>query len=37
MIEQTDELTLQMENKIDDRSLKAQKIPLSFVLKARKA
>lgn len=37
MVEQTDEATLQKKNEIDDRSLKAQKIPLSFVFKARKA
>lgn len=37
MIEQTDESTLQMKGEIDDRSRKAQKLPLSFVFKARKA
>lgn len=37
MIEQTDEKTLQMTGKIDDRSRKAQRLPLSFVFKARKA
>jgi len=37
MIEQTDEKTLQMTGEIDDRSRKAQKLPLSFVFKARKA
>jgi SAM-dependent methyltransferase len=37
MIEQTNESTLQMTGEIDDRSRKAQKLPLSFVFKARKA
>ena len=37
MIEQTNEKTLQMTGVIDDRSRKAQKLPLSFVFKARKA
>lgn len=37
MIEQTDESTLQLEGEMDDRSKKAQKLPLSFVFKARKA
>lgn len=37
MIEQTNEKTLQMTGEIDDRSRKAQKLPLSFVFKARKA
>ncbi len=37
MIEQTNESTLQMTEEIDDRSRKAQKLPLSFIFKARKA
>lgn len=37
MIEQTDEGTMQMTGEIDDKSRKTQKIPLSFVFKARKA
>ena len=37
MIEQTNEKTLQMTGEIDDRSRKAQMLPLSFVFKARKA
>jgi hypothetical protein len=37
MVEQTDEKTMQMKGEIDDRSIKAQKLPLSFVFKARKA
>lgn len=37
MIEQTNEKTLQMTGEINDRSKKAQKLPLSFVFKARKA
>ncbi len=37
MIEQTNEKTLAMTGEIDDRSRKAQKLPLSFVFKARKA
>lgn len=37
MGEQTNEKTLQMTGEIDDRSRKAQKLPLSFVFKARKA
>lgn len=37
MVEQTNEKTLQMKGEIDDRSKKAQKLPLSFVFKARKA
>jgi len=37
MVEQTDESTLQMTGEIDDKSMKAQKLPLSFVFKARKA
>ncbi len=37
MVEQTNESTLQMTDEIDDRSTKAQKLPLSFVFKARKA
>lgn len=37
MIEQTNESTLKMKGDIDDRSRKAQKLPLSFVFKARKA
>jgi hypothetical protein len=37
MVEQTDKNTLQMTSEIDDRSKKAQKLPLSFVFKARKA
>lgn len=37
MIEQTDENTLQKTGEIDDRSRKAQKLPLSFVFKVRKA
>jgi len=37
MVEQTDENTLQMTGEVDDRSRKAQKLPLSFVFKARKA
>jgi ubiquinone/menaquinone biosynthesis C-methylase UbiE len=37
MIEQTNEKTLQMTGEIDDRSRKAQKLPLSFAFKARKA
>ena len=36
MVEQTNECTLQMNGEIDDKSRKAQKIPLSFVFKARK-
>lgn len=37
MIEQTNENTLQMIGEIGDRSKKAQKLPLSFVFKVRKA
>jgi ubiquinone/menaquinone biosynthesis C-methylase UbiE len=37
MVEQTDDETLQMEGDIDDRSKKAQKLPLSFIFKTRKA
>jgi len=37
MVEQTDEDILQMTVKIDDKSRKAQNIPLYFVFKARKA
>lgn len=37
MVEQTNENTLQMSGDIDDRSQKAQKLPLSFVFKVRKA
>lgn len=37
MIEQTDEKTLQLKDEVDDRSRKAQKLPLSFVFKVRKA
>jgi SAM-dependent methyltransferase len=37
MIEQTNESTLQLNGEISDRSKKAQKLPLSFVFKARKA
>jgi SAM-dependent methyltransferase len=37
MVEQTNENTLQMTGEIDNRSRKAQKLPLSFVFKARKA
>jgi SAM-dependent methyltransferase len=37
MVEHTNENTLQMTGEIDDRSRKAQKLPLSFVFKARKA
>lgn len=37
MVEQTNEKTLQMTGEIDDRSRKAQNLPLSFVFKARKA
>ncbi len=37
MIEQTNEKTLQMTGEVNDRSKKAQKLPLSFVFKARKA
>jgi len=37
MVEQTDEDTLQMTGEIDDKSRKAQKLPLSFVFKVRKA
>lgn len=37
MIEQTNEETIQMVGEIDDRSKKAQKLPLSFVFKVRKA
>lgn len=36
MIEQTDESTLQLAGEINDRSKKAQKLPLSFIFKARK-
>lgn len=36
MVEQTSEDTLQMIGEMDDRSRKAQKLPLSFVFKARK-
>lgn len=37
MVEQTNENTMQMKGEIDNRSRKAQKLPLSFVFKARKA
>lgn len=37
MVEQTNEKTMQMTGEINDRSRKAQKFPLSFVFKARKA
>lgn len=37
MIEQTDEKILKMTGKIDDKSRKAQILPLSFVFKAKKA
>lgn len=37
MIEQTDEKTLQLKDEVDDRSKKAQKLPLSFIFKVRKA
>lgn len=37
MTEQTNGNTLKMTGEIDDRSRKAQKVPLSFVFKARKA
>jgi len=37
MIEQSDEETLNMTGDIDDRSLKAQNLPLSFIFKVRKA
>lgn len=37
MVEQTDEDTLLMTGDISDKSRKAQKLPLSFVFKARKA
>ena len=37
MFEQTNDSTLQMTGQVDDRSRKAQKLPLSFVFKARKA
>lgn len=37
MVEQTDENTLQRTGKLDNRSRKAQKLPLSFIFKARKA
>lgn len=37
MVEQTNESTLQLTGVIDDKSRKAQKLPLSFVFKARKA
>jgi hypothetical protein len=37
MIEQTNENTLQIIGEIDDRSKKAQKLPLSFIFKTRKA
>jgi SAM-dependent methyltransferase len=37
MVEQTDEHTMKMYGDLDDRSRKAQLIPLSFVFKARKA
>lgn len=37
MVEQTNENTLQMTGEVDDRSRKAQKLPLSFVFKTRKA
>ncbi len=36
MVEQTNEKTMKMKGEIDDRSRKAQKLPLSFVFKARK-
>lgn len=36
MIEQTNDTTLQMTEEIDDKSRKAQNLPLSFVFKARK-
>lgn len=35
IVEQTDEDTLQMTGEIDAKSMKAQKLPLSFVFKAR--
>lgn len=37
MVEQTNEETLKMTGEMDDRSRKAQKLPLSFVFKVRKA
>lgn len=37
MVEQTDEKTMEMTGEISDKSRKAQKLPLSFVFKARKA
>ncbi len=37
MIEQTNDSTLQITEEIDDKSRKAQNLPLSFVFKARKA
>lgn len=37
MVEQTDDNTLQMTGEVDDRSKKAQKLPLSFIFKVRKA
>jgi hypothetical protein len=37
MVEQTNEKTMQMKGEIYDKSIKAQKLPLSFVFKARKA
>lgn len=37
MIEQTNDSTLQMTEEIDDKSRKAQNLPLSFVFKTRKA
>lgn len=37
MVEETNEKTMQMKGELDERSIKAQKLPLSFVFKARKA
>ncbi len=37
MVEQTDEKTLNLDGEMSDRSKKAQKLPLSFVFKVRKA
>lgn len=37
MVEQTDDNTMHMAGEINDRCRKAQKLPLSFVFKARKA
>lgn len=37
MIEQTDEDTLNLSGEMTDRSMKAQKLPLSFLFKVRKA